>query len=70
MEAVFENEFCNLQIYRSFFMLSNRLNKNQQRPYNNKNNLLTLYGFPFAYIEELARTHRSCERVLRKLMWL
>ena len=25
IEAVFENEFCNLQIYLSFFMLSNRI---------------------------------------------
>ena len=24
-EVVFENEFCNLQIYLSFFMLSNRI---------------------------------------------
>ena len=30
------------------------------------------YGFPFTYIAELARTQTiaSCERVLRKLMWL
>ena len=25
MEAVLKNEFCNLQIYLSFFMLSNRI---------------------------------------------
>ena len=28
------------------------------------------YGFPFTYMAELARTQTSCERVLRKLMWL
>ena len=31
MEAVFENEFCNLQIYLSFFMFSIRI-QNYQEP--------------------------------------
>ena len=30
MKAVFENKFCNLQIYLSFFMLSNRIQNDQE----------------------------------------
>ena len=57
MEAVFENGFCNLQIYLSFFKLSNRIQNEQE-----------LKRVASMYLESLCGCNLRC--VNRSIIWV